>query len=75
MSTGDYNNDGYTDIAVIGHDDYIGTDYNGDPIIRNDRRVLSLYKNLEGKGFELQKLPLDGNAPHTRPDTRLGIFR
>ena len=63
VSTGDYNNDGYTDIAVIGHDDYIGTDYNGDPIIRNDRRVLSLYKNLEGKGFELQKLPLDGNAP------------
>lgn len=63
VSVGDYNNDGYTDIVAIGLDDYEDVDTDGTPLIRNDRRVLSLYKNLGGKGFELQELPLDGEAP------------
>lgn len=65
VSTGDYNNDGYTDIVAIGLDDYESTDTDGSPIVRSDRRVISLYKNLGGRGFELQTLPLDGAAPFT----------
>lgn len=63
VSAGDYNNDGFTDIVTMGYDDYEDTDTDGSPIIRNDRRVLSLYKNLGGNGFELQRTPLDGVAP------------
>ncbi|MBD5211427.1 MAG: glycoside hydrolase family 2 [Bacteroidales bacterium] len=61
-SAGDYNNDGFTDIVVMGYADYEDTDTDGTPLIRNDRRVLSLYKNLGGNGFELQRTPLDGVA-------------
>jgi len=66
VATGDYDNDGYTDIAVIGHDDYYdGTevDSKGNPILQSDRRVLYLYKNDAGKGFIRQEMPLNGNAP------------
>ena len=63
VSVGDYDNDGYTDIVAIGHDDYADTDGNGNPIVRTDRRVLSLYRNMHGEGFQLQTTPLDGVAP------------
>lgn len=63
VSAGDYDNDGFVDIVAIGYDDYEGFDGNGNAIIRNDRRVVSLYRNLGGQGFELQKNPVDGNAP------------
>lgn len=68
VATGDYDNDGYTDIAVIGHDDYYDaseTDSKGNPILQSDRRVLYLYRNNCGNGFVRQELPLNGKDEFT----------
>ncbi len=66
VATGDYDNDGFTDIVVAGQEDYVdpnSVDENGKPYIQTDNRVLQLYRNNGGQGFELQETPLNGNAP------------
>lgn len=63
-SAGDFNNDGWTDLVVIGRDDYASeeTDAQGNPIIMSDNRVLYIYKNVAGERFELLSTPLEGTA-------------
>lgn len=60
VSVGDYNNDGYTDIIVTGREDYVAPTDTGNMLLHKDHRVVYLYKNLQGKGFELQEKPIDG---------------
>lgn len=67
VSVGDYDKDGYLDLAVAGLDDYVdpegNVDENGEVIVHHNRRVLYLYKNDKGKGFIRQETPLNGTEP------------
>ena len=55
VSTGDYDNDGYTDLVVTGRADYAdpkgALDANGKVIVHHDRRTVTLYHNNARHGF------------------------
>ena len=59
VSTGDFDHDGYADLAIAGFDDIsrMNTEHPEEAV-----RVVRLYKNIEGQRFELVENPLNGNA-------------
>ena len=66
VDCGDYDGDGYTDIIMTGTD--LALPYEilddcidlGEARIRQSGRVVYLYRNLQGQGFELQTTPVEG---------------
>ncbi len=66
VSVGDYNNDGYTDLIMTGFDDCARPESSSP---EDAVRAVYLYKNIEGKRFELQENPLsDGGTFHGKTD-------
>lgn len=63
ISVGDYDNDGYQDIVMTGRDDYEVTEEDGKTYTYNNRRVVYLYHNEQGRGFKRVDNPLDGVSP------------
>ena len=59
VATGDFDHDGYTDLAIAGFDDINRMDTE-DPV--EAVRVVRLYRNMKGLRFELVENPLNGNA-------------
>lgn len=60
IAVGDYDNDGYPDVAMAGFDEAARYE-SADPI--EAMRVVYLYRNNGDGTFELQQTPLDGTAP------------
>lgn len=60
IAVGDYDNDGYPDVAMAGFDEAARYE-SADPI--EACRVVYLYRNNGDGTFELQQTPLEGNAP------------
>ena len=60
VAAGDYDNDGFTDLIITGFDEQTRSERED---YEDAVRVVYLFKNIEGKYFELQETPLNGNMP------------